>query len=246
MTKLNSLLLFIAYYFIFTGSVFAQCTETAQPIPEGLSSYLVIEAQKSITGVVADDPDFFHDDLLGRSQTEIDDKKTEAISFFQTEYGVTIDSSDVVFDTTGKPVGVLRETMLNQDADLRVISAGNSFVPTGGWPTYLRRHWITITNKQGARFGGNYNGPSSGFVPFGTSVSYGEIHIIEEDDCGTTGNEFTYIYKSKQPVFPDFQDRGVLLYEVEGISGAPDAIAFARAEANGADVLVRWVIKGKS
>ena len=233
---------------LLSSSAHAQCSKPAQEIPSGLSAYYVLHASGTFDSAASPAPSYFHNTIMGRSAAEIAAIETEAKNFFNTEFGVVIDGNNIAYDTENKPIGVLGENMLDPAAGLKVVTASGTYVPAAGWTAYVRRHFINISSPHGARLGGNYNGSQSNFVPQGTVLAYGEIHIVEANDCGATGVTKTFITKSLQPFIVDFKGRAPFLYGIEGISGASTATLHGRSEfevVSGTNVAatVRWVIK---
>ena len=179
-----------------TGSVFAQDFE----VPDGFDQTLVYMA----TGVYdpndpdyeAPDGDFWHREIMGRSDEEIAENRAEAVDFFVERFGINPDERDDVMFT---------DFMFDPRNEYRVYAIGGRDVPTEGWVIRDGGWMLAITNPDGVTLGGEFDGVT---VPQGTMMVFGDYNIDTVD-----GDPIIIHYRSGEPIVP--QSAGWIAFRCE-------------------------------
>ncbi len=138
----------------------AQCNSAPQTlpnIPTQLSNFFVITADQTFTDATFSEPAWgglFDANVMGRTPTQQEDRRQEAIAFFNSRFGVDFSAADAVdfnddtitdwWDTTDgrfrlryymTPDAVdAADGMPDANFGQRVVYSGGDTVPAAGWP----------------------------------------------------------------------------------------------------------------
>jgi len=219
--------IFLSIFLFSLGSSFsyAQCNVKAQPMPNGHSSYYVFNTDASFAAPANYAPPSglaFDANVLDRTVAESLARRSEAVDYFLSQYGIDFTSSDTA---QGGNI-VLYHTMNDLNWKMRTVFSGGQEVPQDGWETFESRWWFTVVG-QDARLFGAWGGAGGIGVRQGTAATFGEWVINTEIPCESGPPERKAIYmsfKSEMPIFPDYLGRGAFEFVVEGDPGT-DGVA---------------------
>jgi hypothetical protein len=162
--------------------------------PAGFDAFLVYMANGIYDPNDADytvpDGAYFHRDIMGRSDDEIEQNRADAIAFFKQRFGIdVVDNEDVMFTSfTFDPRNEYRAYVI----------AGRD-VPPEGWTVRDGGWSAAVVNPDGLTLGGEYDGVH---VPQGAMMVFGDYNI------DVPGEDPIIIhYQSGGPIFPT--DQGI-------------------------------------
>jgi hypothetical protein len=200
--------------------------------PEGFDQLLVYMA----TGVYdPDDPnyeapdgDFWHREIMGRSDEEIEQNRNEAIAFFQERFGID--------PSTHEGVSFMSFMFDPRNEYRAYVVSGREVLPEG-WVIRDGGWNMTVTDPEGITLGGEFEGKH---VPEGTMVVFGDYNI------DTGGDPIIIHYQSGEPIIPS--ETGAIYFLCELISedfgnglaqgiSAPKALEDGLTQANVRNVL---------
>lgn len=146
------------------------------------------------------DGDYFHKEIMGRDDYEIQTLEAEAKEYFRVQFGVDVD------DPANAGRLVFRSFMLDPRLNYHVISASGEQVPSEGWRV-RDGGWATIfVDPDGFDLGGNSSGQH---VPPGTMVVFGDYNIQnvkrhkdEEGGGNSKRGPIVIRYRSIEPQLP--------------------------------------------
>lgn len=211
----------------------AQCNLKAQPMPTGLSSFFVLNTDISFPASSSYTPPsglIFDANIMGRTPAESFAKRTEAVNYFLSQYGVDFTSSD---SAQGGNI-VLMHTMNDPNWNTRTVFSGGQEVPQAGWVTFESRWWFAVVGQQAKLFG-IWGGASGVNVPQGTAAAFGEWVIETEIPCDSALPETGRVYmsfKTERPIIPDYLGRGSFEFDVQGDPGV-DGVASGLSDLRG-------------
>ena len=216
----------------------AQCNNAPQTlpnIPTQLSNFFIITADQTFTDATFSEPAWgglFDANVMGRTPTQQEDRRQEAIAFFNSRFGVdfsTAISGDVNGDSHPEwitPDGkfLLRYYMTPDAVDAadgmpdanfgqRVVYSGGDTVPAAGWPVreaYYKMeaidtvsgHVLSGTYVSSAEVQTAYPGATSVPVLPGTFAVFGEYRIVT-DYSAPCDQYIDLQYSSIRPTYPD-------------------------------------------
>jgi hypothetical protein len=191
-------------------------------LPAPFDMYLVYTA----AGVYdADDPDytapdgdFWHSEIMGRSEEEIAQDRAEAVAFFEERFGINPDEHDGVDITS---------FMVDPRNEYRAYIVAGREVPAEGWVVRDGGWRFAVTAEDGVTLGGEFEGMQ---VPQGTFAVFGDYNIDAD------GEEIIIHYQSGQPIVPTPTDGIYFLCEIshpEWGSGLAQGIAASEVDEDG-------------
>jgi hypothetical protein len=183
---------------LFAGSALAQESQ----VPVGFDQLLVYMGAGTYDPndpeYQAPDGDFWHREIMGRTDDEIAQNRAEAVEFFKTRFGIDPDNNDGV---------MLQSFIVDPRNEYRAYVVGNREVPAEGWVVRDGGWSLAVMNPAGLTLGGEFEGVQ---VPQGTMMVFGDYNI-------DTGAEPIIIrYQSGEPIVP--QDAGWIAFRCELIS----------------------------
>jgi hypothetical protein len=196
MVLLMSVLLLVSA--LFAGTALAQEPQ----VPSGFDQLLVYMAAGTFDpndpDYQAPDGDFWHREIMGRSDDEIAQNRTEAVEFFKTRFGIDPDNDDSV---------MFQSFMVDPRNEYRAYVVADREVPAEGWVVRDGGWSLAVMNPEGLTLGGDFEGVS---VPQGSMMVFGDYNI-------DTGAEPIIIhYQSGEPIVP--QAAGWIAFRCELIS----------------------------
>lgn len=153
-----------------SGSMaFAQSDDAGVPAPTGFNHMLVYMADgvydPNDADYTAPDGDYFLQEVMGRSETEIADHRQAAIDFFQERFGVDVVNDERVEFTS---------FMVDPRNEYRLYVKANTDVPSEGWVVRDGGWRMSVTDPEGITLGGEFDGVQ---VPQGSFGVFGEYNI---------------------------------------------------------------------
>jgi hypothetical protein len=190
-TRRGSVLTTLLLSFLLSALAFSAVHAQEVPDPAGFDQVLVY----MMTGVYdPDDPnftppdgDFWHREIMGRSDEEIEQDRQEALAFFEQRFGIGEDTEGVEFTSF----------MVDPRLEYRAYVVSGREVPPEGWVVRDGGWRIDVTAPEGVTLGGEFDGhqmPEGGILVFGNyNIDVpGEDPIIIHYESGgpIVANEF--------------------------------------------------------
>ena len=173
--------------------------------------------------------EFFHQEIMGRSDEAMEQNRQDAIAFFETRFGIdATDSNNFGF----------MPFMFDPRNNYRARVASELSVPADGWVIRDGGWMLSVMNPDGVTLGGEFEGVT---VPQGAMMVFGDYNIEVPD-----GEPIIIHYRSGEPIIANADGsimfRCLLTSEAfgeglaQGIS-APQTLEDARTVANVRNVL---------
>ncbi len=182
----SKLSIFVLGAFIMIASAKDVQSATA---PDGFDKYLVYMAagvyNPSDPDFVPPTGDFFHREIMGRSDEEIEEERDKAIAFFADRFGIDVDDPGVMFISF----------MLDPRNEYRAYTISGVGVPKSGYIIRDGGYMVSVVDPAGIDLGGDFTGTNA---PIGTFFVYGDYNIKR----GQNHNNIIIHYQSLFPVNP--------------------------------------------
>jgi len=120
-----------------------------------------------VDGLAGDGVDF-HMNIMGRSSAELQDRRNEALQFFEERFGLTNDDPDNLL-FSGYEVSPLNQ--------LTAYISTRERVARDGWHVFDGGHQYVVLNPEGMVLGGDFEGVH---VPQFATFVYGEYKVMRE------------------------------------------------------------------
>ncbi len=166
-------------------------------VPAGFDAFLVYMGNgiydPNDAGYSAPDGMFFQQEIMGRSEAEIEQDQANAVAFFSERFGIdVIDNEDVMF----------MPFMFDPRNEYRVYVLAGRDVPPEGWVVRDGGWSVAVVNPDGITLGGEYDGVH---VPQGSMMVFGDYNI------DVPGEDPIIIhYQSGGPIIPT--DQGIAFH----------------------------------
>jgi hypothetical protein len=178
------------------GFVFAQEDEIADEFDQVLVYMAAGIYDPDDADYEAPDGDFWHREIMGRTETEIEEDRAAAIDFFIERFGIDpVDNDDVMFQSF----------MVDPRNEYRAYVVEGHDVPAEGWVVRDGGWSVAVTNPDGLALGGEFEGVQ---VPQGSMMVFGDYNIDTVD-----GEPIIIHYQSGEPIVS--QDAGWIAFRCE-------------------------------
>jgi hypothetical protein len=189
-----------------------------QTTPRGYSKYIVYAATGVIDpknpsprpgvtgcdGTLFCDGDYFHREIMKRSDAEFAALQSQAKAFFLERFGLNAD------DPASMGKIRFRDFTVNPSFGYRTYSFSGLPVPSSGYEV-RDGGWLTeVIDPAGIKLGGEFEGIT---VPVGTIVVFGDYNIAVTNRSGDVDKEIIISYRSGIPIVP--QQDGSFLFRCE-------------------------------
>ncbi|HRI39277.1 MAG TPA: hypothetical protein PLO50_12020 [Nitrospira sp.] len=155
----------------------------------------------------------FQRNVMHRSDAEIGANRTEAITFFNSRFGVDVSNPNVYFNGfEGMP-----------DIQYRAVIVSHERVPKTGWHVHDGGWLAVVTNPDGLTLGGEFAGAH---VPFGTMFLYGNYKVDRPH------SPIVLHFQSRKPIMPDAEGSVVIDCEIS-------SAVYGRGQAIGATLPIK-------
>ena len=231
-TAVNTLTVALALLLAVSATTATAQGVASQEPPAGFDTMLVYLG----TGVYdVDDPnyeapdaEYWHREIMGRSDADIAQNRADALAFFAERFGLDPETQDGLMFT---------DFMVDPRNEYRVYVSSEEAVPSEGWVVRDGGWMLTVTDPDGVTLGGEFAGTQ---VPEGAFFVFGEYNIDVPD-----GDDLVIHYRSGSAIIAT--DTGMMflcdLWHPEwgeglaqGIS-APRTLEDGRTQANIRNVL---------
>ena len=119
----------------------------------------------------APDADFWHREIMGRSDADIAQNRAEALAFFEERFGLDPEQQDGL---------MFVDFMLDPRNEYRAYVSSEAAIPAEGWVVRDGGWMLTVTAPEGVELGGEFAGTH---VPEGAFFVFGEYNIdVPGDD----------------------------------------------------------------
>lgn len=140
--------------------------------PDGFGQFLVFMAagtyDKDDQNFDLPDGTFFHEEIMGRTQDEIDQKEVAAKEFFNNRFGIDVDDPENVERVVFMPF------MMDPRNEYRAYVISGMWVPPQGFVVHDGGFLALLIDPDGFTLGGEFDGEVS---PFGTLFVFGDYKI---------------------------------------------------------------------
>lgn len=179
-------------------SVWANDVKSFVKTPEGFGKFLVFMGAGTYD---MDDPDFelpdglfFQEEIMSRTQDEIDQKESDAKEFFKNRFGIDVD------DPENEDRVRFRSFIMDPRNEYRAYVISGLRVPPEGFVVRDGGYLALLIDPEGFTLGGEFDGE---LTPFGTMFVFGDynIDISSSELSQKLGRDNIIIpYKSGYPV----------------------------------------------
>lgn len=176
------------------------------PTPQGFDKYLVYTAAGLYDPSPSESPtakflaDWFHKDVMGRSEAEIVSEKAAADAFFLARFGP---------DLTSKPFGV------DPRNEYRAYVISGEWVASEGWVVRDGGFMVMVPDVDdtgGMTLTGTWGEPDGKWVPAGSMIVFGDYNILREgpgNSAGSTTQPLIIHYQSLSPIIQHPYEDGI-------------------------------------
>ena len=172
-TSVNTLIITLALLLAAVATTASAQGVASQEPPAGFGTMLVYLG----TGVFdAADPDyqapdaeFWHREIMGRSDADIAQNRAEALAFFAERFGL---------DPDGHGGLMFTDFMVDPRSEYRAYVSSETAIPSDGWVVRDGGWMLSVTEPDGLTLGGEFAGTH---VPQGAVFVFGEYNIDVPD-----------------------------------------------------------------
>jgi len=177
----------IATLLLVAGSLATAQGVADQRPPDGFETMLVYLGTGVFDAADPDyempDADFWHREIMGRSDAQIAENRAEAVAFFERRFGLNPDAHSGL---------MLVDFMVDPRNEYRAYVSSEVAIPSEGWIVRDGGWMLSVTDPDGLDLGGEFEG---------THVPQGAIFVFGEYNIDVPGDEPIIVhYQSGQPI----------------------------------------------
>jgi hypothetical protein len=210
----------------------------APPDPHGFNDYAVFMATGTVPfephpipeisgcgGFIFCDGKYFHEVIMGRDATEIDQEAAKAKEYFLDRFGIDVDNPALAGRVD------FSSFYLDPRANYRIYTMAGEKIPAHGWEIRDGGFVALVIDPEGVELGGEFTGSGLAIQPGGMLV-YGNYNIQKTNSHGKPKGEIVYSYRSDMPMIVN--DWGELVVNCQiSIDGFTDGEHDGKAQGMG-------------